>query len=193
MECLDARVLIDPANGLSLNNKLKVNNMDAKQIKKEKEQMLIELVSNFCQDKLNEEYEALCVQLVEKLGRKRNVPFMTGKLEIWAASIIYTIGNLNFLFDKSFEPYIRSSDIHEYFGTKSSTVVAKSKVIRDLLKLDRFNNEFSTNRMSESNPFNQYVMVDGFIVTIDSLPEEYQQMVKDARSRGEDISFTTNR
>lgn len=193
MECLDARVLIDPANGLSLNNKLKVNNMDAKQIKKEKEQMLIELVSNFCQDKLNEEYETLCIELVKKLGRKRNVPFMTGKLEIWAASIIYTIGNLNFLFDKSFEPYIRSSDIHEYFGTKSSTVVAKSKVIRDLLKLDRFNNEFSTNRMSESNPFNQYVMVDGFIVTIDSLPEEYQQMVKDARSRGEDISFTTNR
>lgn len=193
MECLDARVLIDPANGLSLNNKLKVNNMDAKQIKKEKEQMLIELVSNFCQDKLNEEYETLCIELVKKLGRKRNVPFMTGKLEIWAASIVYTIGNLNFLFDKSFEPYIRSSDIHEYFGTKSSTVVAKSKVIRDLLKLDRFNNEFSTNRMSESNPFNQYVMVDGFIVTIDSLPEEYQQMVKDARSRGEDISFTTNR
>jgi hypothetical protein len=166
--------------------------MDTKQVKKEKEQMLIKLVSDFCQDKLNEEYKTLCVELVKKLGRKRTVPFITGKLEVWAASIIYTIGNLNFLFDKSFEPYIPSSAIHEYFGTKSSTVSAKSKTIRDLLKLNRFDNEFSTSHLMENNPFNQYVMVDGLIVPIDSLPEEYQQMIKEARSKGEDISFQTN-
>jgi hypothetical protein len=166
--------------------------MDAKQVKKEKEQMLIKLVSDFCQDKLNEEYGTLCVELVQKLGRKRTVPFITGKLEVWAASIIYTIGNLNFLFDKSFEPYIPSSDIHEYFGTKSSTVSAKSKTIRDLLKLNRFDNEFSTNHLIENNPFNQYVMVDDLIVPINSLPEEYQQMIKEARSKGEDISFQIN-
>lgn len=167
--------------------------MDIKQIKKEKEQELIELVSDFCQEKLNEEYKQLCIELVQKLGRKRNVPFMTGKMEIWAAAVIYTIGNLNFLFDKSFEPYIPSSDIHNYFGTKSSTVGAKSKLIRDMLKLDRvFNNEFATGRMIESNPFNQFVMVDDMILPIESLPEEYQQMVKEARARGEDISFRTN-
>jgi hypothetical protein len=168
--------------------------MDAKQIKKEKEQNLIELTSKFCQEKLNEEYEQLCIELIQKLGRKRNVPFLSGKLEIWAASIIYTIGNLNFLFDKSFEPYIRSSDIHDYFGTKSSTVGGKSKIIRDMLKLDRiFNNEFATNRMTENNPFNHFVMVDDIMVPLESLPEEYQQMVKDARARGEDISFQTSR
>jgi hypothetical protein len=166
--------------------------MDTKQVKKEKEQMLTGLVSDFCRDKLNEEYETLCVELVKKLGRKRTVPFITGKLEVWAAAIIYTIGNLNFLFDKSFEPCIPSSDIHEYFGTKSSTVSAKSKTIRDLLKLSRFNNEFSTNQMIENNPINQYVMVDDFIVPISSLPEEYQQMIKEARSKGGNISFQTN-
>ena len=165
--------------------------MEAKQIKQEKEQALIEMVSKFCREKLDEEYEELCVELVKKLGRKRNVPFMTGKLEIWAASAIYTVGSLNFLFDKSFEPYIPSSDIHEYFGTKSSTVGAKSRMIRDMLKLDRFNNEFSTGHMADINPFNQLVMVDDMIVPIQSLPEEYQQMVKEARARGEDISFRT--
>lgn len=91
-------------------------------------------------------------------------------------------------------PYIPSSDIHHYFGTKSSTVGAKSKLIRDILELDRiFNNEFATGRMAESNPFNQFVMVDDMIVPLESLPEEYQQMVKEARARGEDISFRTNR
>lgn len=166
--------------------------MDTKLIKKEKEQQLIKLVSSFCQDKLNEEYEQLCIELIRKLGRKRNVPFMTGKLEIWAASVIYTIGNLNFLFDKSFEPYIPSSEIHDYFGTKSSTVSAKSKLIRDTLKLDRiFNNDFATGHMIDINPLNQLVIVDDMIVPIESLPEEYQQMVKEARANGEDISFRT--
>ena len=167
--------------------------MDAKQIKKEKEQKLTELVSGFCKEKLNEEYEQLCIGLVQKLGRKRNAPFMTGKLEIWAASIVYTIGSLNFLFDKSFEPYIPSSDIHEFFGTKSSTVGAKSKLIRDTLKLDRiFNNEFATGDMIGNNPFNNLVLVDDMILPIESLPEEYQQMVREARARGEDISFQTS-
>lgn len=159
--------------------------------KQEKEQKIIELVSLFCQEKLDKEYETLCIELTKKLGRKRNIPFMTGKLEIWAASIIYTIGHLNFLYDKSFTPYIPASDIHEYFNTKSSTVSAKSKLIRDMLKLSQFNNNFSTSHTIESNPFNQYVIVDNLIVPILSLPIEYQEMVKEARARGEDISFQT--
>lgn len=168
--------------------------MDTKQIKKEKEQKLIEMVSEFCEKKLNEEYKQLCIKLIQKLGRKRNVPFLTGKLDIWAASVVYTIGQLNFLFDKSFEPYISPSDIHDYFGTKSSTVGNRSREIRDMFKLDRFfNNDFATGQMIEENPFNQLVMVDGMLVPIESLPEEFQQMVKDIRTRGEDISFRTNR
>lgn len=163
-----------------------------KKVKAEKEEQIISLVSQFCIEYINEEYKELCIELTKKLGRKRNVPFLTGKVEIWAASIVYTVGALNFLFDKSFEPYIPSSDIHEYFETKSSTVNAKSKLIRDLLKLNRFKNEFSTNRMIGSNPFNQFVMVNDMIVPLDSIPEEYQKMVKEARAKGEDISFRTN-
>lgn len=116
---------------------------------------------------------------------------MTGSLDIWAASIVYTIGTLNFLFDKSFKPYIPSSDIHECLGTKSSTISAKSRLIKDLLKLNRFNNEFSTKHVFDINPLNQLVIVDGLLYPIESLPEEYQKMVKEARANGEDISFQT--
>lgn len=167
--------------------------MDNKQLKVQKENELLELVSGFCKKKLNDEYENLCVELVKKLGRKRNVPFMTGKMEIWAATIIYTIGSLNFLFDKSFEPYIHSKEIHEYFGTKSSTVSAKSKLIRDMLNMNRLSNEFSTSRMNDMlSPLFDFVIVDDMIVPLSSIPEEYQKIVKEARANGEDISFRTN-
>ena len=45
--------------------------------------------------------------------------------------------------------------------------------------------------MTEDNPFNNMVMVDGFIVPLHTLPVDLQEMVKEARSRGEDIEFKT--
>lgn len=54
-----------------------------------------------------------------------------------------------------------------------------------------FDAEFSTNQISNQSPFNTMVKVDGFIIPLDSLPEEYQEMVHQARARGEDIEFHT--
>jgi hypothetical protein len=38
---------------------------------------------------------------------------------------------------------------------------------------------------------NNMVMVDGFIVPLDSLPEDVQQMVREARTGGGDLEFTS--
>jgi hypothetical protein len=54
-----------------------------------------------------------------------------------------------------------------------------------------FNPECSTQRMSESNPLNNMVMVDGFIVPLSTLPEDIQQKVRTEREAGRDIEFTT--
>lgn len=80
----------------------------------------------FCSQKLDDDYFQLSEKLIKKMGRKRDVPFKRGKLEIWAA-IVYCIGSINFLFDKSFEPYITAQEISDYFGTKNSTVSNKAR------------------------------------------------------------------
>ncbi|MCG2714661.1 MAG: DUF6398 domain-containing protein [Candidatus Marinimicrobia bacterium] len=93
---------------------------------KAREQKLLELTGAFCAQKLDDDYLQLCEKLVKKLGRKRDAPFKRGKIEIWAAAIVYAIGSINFLFDKSFEPYMTAEQISEYFGTKNSTVSNKA-------------------------------------------------------------------
>jgi hypothetical protein len=45
--------------------------------------------------------------------------------------------------------------------------------------------------MSNSNPFANLVMVDGLVVPLGTLPEQYQIAVRQARAEGKDISFTT--
>ncbi len=164
-----------------------------KQEIKQKEDRLIEMTGAFCSQKLNDDYFQLCEKLIKKLGRKRDVPFQRGKLEIWAAAVVYAIGSINFLFDKSFEPYLTPDQICEYFGTKNSTVSNKAREIKEMFDIWHFSPEFSTTRMMESNPFNKMVMVDGLIVSIDTLPDDLQQLVRDARARGEDLEFQTKR
>lgn len=130
----------------------------------EKKEKLIQLVQSFSQEYLDEEFELLSIKMVEKLGRKRTVPFMSGKLEIWAAGIIHALGTINFLFDKDSQPYITVHNITDFFGTAQSTTSQKSKAIRDILKLGYFDKEFSTERLQRENPFNNFMSLEGFIV-----------------------------
>ena len=164
--------------------------MEKQQIK-ERQQEILSLIKQFCMAKLNEEYYEISERLVNKLGRKRDVPFISGQTEIWAAAVIHAIGTINFLFDKSNKPHASIDDINDFFKTKKTTTSSKSKLIRDLLKMGVWDKEFSISSMKESNPFNQFVMVNGFMMPISSLPEEYQALVRQARAEGKDISFSS--
>jgi hypothetical protein len=163
--------------------------MDKQEIKK-LEAKLIELTQIFCNQKLDSDYKHLCEKLIRKLGRKRDVPFQRGKIEIWAAGVIHALGSINFLFDKSFKPFVTTDQISEYFGAKNSSVSNKAREIKDILNLGYFDSEFSTKKMIEENPFNDLVTVEGFIVPLDSLPSILQNRVQEVREIGGDIEFT---
>ena len=68
----------------------------------ERQQQILDLVGEFCTKRLDSDYFELSKNLTLKLGRKRNVPFITGQPKVWAAAIIHALGTINFLFDKSF-------------------------------------------------------------------------------------------
>lgn len=163
-----------------------------KQKIQERQNQILGLIREFCSEKLDEEYFELSERMVKKLGRKRTPPILTGQVQVWAAAIIHALGSINFLFDKSFQPFVSVEEINSFFGTNKSTTGAKSRQIRDLLKLGYWDSEFSTNKMHAGNPYDELVMVDGLIVPVDTLPEQYQQLVRQARSEGKDISFTTH-
>ena len=123
--------------------------MDEKTLQKKNQ--LISMVSGFSDEYLDEELKDLNVKLVEKLARKREVPFKRGKLENWASGIVYTIAQLNFLFDQSFEPFITADDICSFFDTKKSTAANKARDIRKLLNLKLGDEEFSCEIVLDSD------------------------------------------
>lgn len=164
---------------------------DKEKLKKRVE-TITNLVDAFCKEKLNEDYFVILQKVIAKLSRKRPSPLLRGKEAIWAAGIVHAVGHINFLGDKSFEPYATVNDMCAYFDTKSSTVGSKAAEIRKLLKLNRMTSgDYMIPSRRESNPIFNMVMVDGFMMPISSLPPEYQEMVKEAAKEGKTLSFTT--
>ena len=158
---------------------------------KEREKQLLELAGDFCSQHLDADYFHLCEKLIKKMGRKRDIPFKRGKLEIWAAATVHAIGSINFLFDRSFEPCVSALQICDYFATKKTTVSNKAREIKEMFDLMMFDKEFATQRMTETDPFKKLVMVDGFIVPISSIPKDLQELVRKERAAGRDIEFTS--
>ncbi|MHA1274563.1 MAG: DUF6398 domain-containing protein [Promethearchaeota archaeon] len=138
--------------------------MSDRTLVKEKMNEIILLTSRFCDDYLDDEYKQLCKKLVHKMSRKHNVPFLRGRLDIWAASVIHALGQINFLFDQNTKPYVSAEFIANYFNTSTSTTGQKAKKIRDLLRLRYFDKEFSTNFIKEQDPFSKMVSINGFII-----------------------------
>ena len=131
--------------------------MSDRKLVKQKKDALIEMTDSFADLYLDEDYKMLCRKLIDKMGRKRQVPFLSGRLETWAAAVVYALGQINFLFDKSFEPYVSATDLCTYFGTSQSTTSQKAEKIRDMFKMRYFDEEFSTERTLKENPFNEFV------------------------------------
>lgn len=127
-----------------------------KKDKKEIKDKLLKLTADFCNKYLNDEYKELCKKLINKMSRKRDVPFLRGRIDIWASAVIHAIGRINFLSDSSFEPYITVGDICDYYGTNKSTVSQKATKILKMFNLNYFDEDFSTKDTLEDSPFNKF-------------------------------------
>jgi hypothetical protein len=157
--------------------------MSNRELVQQKKDTLIQMTDGFAERYLDEDYKMLCRKLIEKMSRKRQVPFLSGRLEIWAAAVVYALGQINFLFDKSFEPYVSATDLCDYFGTSQSTVSQKAKKIRDMFKMGYFDEEFSTEKMQEENPLDNLVMINGLIFPISAVMKVFEE--EEARLRKE--------
>ncbi len=88
------------------------------------------ITDTFCRERLNEEYGELARFATAALCRKRPSPLSRGKPKTWACGVLYALGQVNFLPDKSFEPHMSLGELCELMGVGKSTGPAKAKVDR---------------------------------------------------------------
>jgi hypothetical protein len=133
------------------------------------------LTDALCHEKLNEEYAQLCREMTATLARKRPSPLVGGHAKSWACAIAYTIGSVNFLFDKSQTPYLRADELCAWFGLSKSTGGNKSSQIKQMLKIGLMDMQWTLPSRMDDNPMAWLVMVNGLIVDARQLPLPLQE------------------
>jgi Domain of unknown function (DUF6398) len=135
---------------------------------------IIALTDAVCADLLDEEYAALAQHVVAKLARKRPSPLQSGRPATWAGGVIWALGQVNFLFDRSTEPHATHDDLADAFGLSKSTLSQKAKQVRDVLKMSWMTTEYLREARVDDNPLVWWVEVDGLPYDARGLPFELQ-------------------
>jgi hypothetical protein len=128
-----------------------------------------------CREHLNDEYAQVCREMTAALARKRPSPLLSGKAKSWACGIAYTVGSVNFLFDKSQKPHLRADELCAWFGLSKSTGGNKSYQIKQVLKIGVFDPQWTLPSRMDNNPMAWWVSVNGLIVDARSLPRPLQE------------------
>lgn len=132
------------------------------------------LTDDFCIKKLNEEYAHLVRLATAALCRKKPSPLQRGSALSWSCGIIYAIGFVNFLFDKTTLPYVSACELASAFEISQSTAGNKSKQIRSLLKMHPFDHRWLLPSKIADSPMAWMIAFNGFIVDVRTLPKEIQ-------------------
>lgn len=128
----------------------------------------------FCTEHLNAEYAQLSRQLAAALSRKRPSPLLRGKAATWVCGIVYALGSVNFLSDRSSEPFMRMEDLCVLMGISKSTGANKAAEIRKLFDMYQLDPNWTLPSRIDRNPMAWMITVNGFIIDARHAPLEIQ-------------------
>ena len=121
-----------------------------------------ELLGSFCSEYFDEQLKRYSLILFKTIKKKSLMNFYRGKSEIWAASIVYIIARLNFLFDKDNDNYISVDELCDYFNVNKSTIGNKASQIEKIHKIKLGDKVFTKPEIVKS--FDFYMTPEGFVI-----------------------------
>lgn len=137
---------------------------------------IVGLTDAVCDRHLDSEYRDLARAMTGALCRKRPSPLTSGQPQTWAGGIVYVLGKINFLSDKSFPPHMTMAGLCAAFEVGESTVHAKARVIEKILGTQLFDPKWTLPSLIGENPLVWMVEVNGLLVDLRTMPREVQEV-----------------
>ena len=136
------------------------------------------LLEDFCVKYFDTELNIYALNLFETIRQESPQPAFRGKSKIWAASIIYVIARLNFLFDKESDNTISINELCNYFNVIKSTIGNKATQIERMYAISLGDIRYTKPDIAKS--FVLYMTPEGFI-----LPASYFDKPKTNKTAAE--------
>lgn len=136
---------------------------------------VVAITDAFCKEHLDEEYVQLSPKLAAALARKRPSPLAQGKPQMWACGIVYALGSVNFLWDKTQTPHMSAGELCQRFGAGKSGCSAKARSIMDMFRIVQADPRWYRPSKMDDNPLAWLISVDGFILDARHAPRDIQE------------------
>ena len=137
---------------------------------------IVAITDEVAEKNLNDEYAQTIRYATAALCRKRPSPLLKGRVKSWACGITYAIGFVNFLFDRSQDPFMSAADLCAAFGVSKSTGGNKSKEVRDILKTFQRDPNWCLPSEMDNNPMAWLITVNGFMIDARNAPRQIQEL-----------------
>jgi Domain of unknown function (DUF6398) len=137
---------------------------------------IVGIADAVCDRHLNAEYRDLAHTMTAALCRKRPSPLASGQPQSWACGILYVLGRINFLDDKSFSPHMKTADLCAAFEVSESTVHAKARAIEKALGTEACDPRWTLPSLVAKNPLVWLAQVNGLMVDLRNMPREVQEI-----------------
>ena len=137
---------------------------------------IVAVTNDVCDRYLNQEYRELARMMTAALSRKRPSPLASGQPRTWAAGIVYVLGRVNFLSDRSSHPHMTTADLCSVFGVSESTVHSKARAIEEALAIGPLDLRWTLPTLAEKNPLTWMAEINGLVVDLKYMPHEVQEI-----------------
>ena len=137
---------------------------------------IVVLTDDVCREHLDDEYAELARDMAAALRRKRPSPLASGQPRTCACAILYELGRVNFLSDRSSQPHMTLAELRAAFAVSQATASAKARVIANALRVRLFDAEWTLPSLRDQNPLVWMAEVNGLLVDLRQMPREVQEI-----------------
>ena len=91
---------------------------------------------DFSNENLNEEYTNKSLEILDKLEDANAEILGTSRTDIWAASILNIVLDMNGVFNKKHAMYMTKKDFSQKIGVSAGTIKNKAEAVKEILKIE---------------------------------------------------------
>lgn len=135
---------------------------------------IVSLTDQFCDRYLTNEFKELSREMAVEICDE-GLPVTRGKPTSWASGIIYSLGRVNFVTDRTTQPHVSSAKMARAFAVSESTMMNKARTIRRRLDFDLMDRDWCVPSLLADNPLAWIIEINGFMIDARDLPRDAQE------------------
>lgn len=139
-----------------------------------------DIIMDFSNENLNRNFTQKSVEILDRLEDANAEILGTSRTDIWAASILNIVLDMNGVFNKKHPMYMTKKDFSQKIGVSAGTIKNKAEAVKEILNLEENDQSvivYSTNEKTETVEEKEVVAKEEVVVTTEAPVKDEKQQI----------------